>query len=102
MPHKLYDCCDRNTCICGRGERHGISGNLSINSDGSIERKSGNIFTGIATELLENEIRLRRSKARVEMANKKINQKIVEKEKYIQQITQEVEVLKKALLKYEG
>lgn len=56
----------------------------------------------IPMETLLKEVQLRRSKERIEIANKKINQKIAEKEKYIKEMQEEVKTLKNALLRYEG
>lgn len=39
MPHKLYDCCDSNTCTCGRSERHGVTDYGSILRDAEEDRE---------------------------------------------------------------
>jgi hypothetical protein len=58
MPHKLYDCCDSNTCTCGRGDRHGITRDLSEERRKRELRLE--ILASFSIEELENELKTKK------------------------------------------
>ena len=60
MPHKLYDCCDSNTCTCGRGERHGIS------DDRTFYKAADTKLKDLTDDQLEYELKLRKNKKTLE------------------------------------
>lgn len=55
MPHKLYQCCDRNSCDCGKWEK-------TFSSNYNTEKKEKKDFSNFSTKELENEVKKRKNK----------------------------------------
>lgn len=76
MPHKLYTCCDRNTCECGEGERFSYSENARTNKKINIED---------LTDLqLQKEIDKRLKLKQIKLQNNQINEPILQEIKRLE------------------